>query len=116
MSKFINKKENELEILLLSLLEKGDCYAYQMVQLIDILSCGYLKFSKSAYYSTLYRLKESGFVSSKDVPYKKQVNIYYHLEDAGRTYFSKRKKEYQNKMYAISSILNWEGDGKLDEE
>ena len=68
------------EMLILSLLEKGDSYVYQISKSIKDLSDNSLSISQNTLYSATYKLENEGYISeySKKVG-KKRTRIYYKL-------------------------------------
>lgn len=85
MSAQINFKKGSVEMLLLHVLScKGDCYGYQLSQLIKKSSGGELDFPVGSLYPALYKMIDHGYISDyKQQAGKRLVRVYYHLEDAG---------------------------------
>ena len=77
-----NFKKGALEMLLLHILnEKADCYGYQLSQLIQTLSDGYLVVPEGSMYPALYKLIEKGYITDyKNKVGKRLVRVYYHIE------------------------------------
>ncbi|MCM1500129.1 MAG: PadR family transcriptional regulator [Clostridium sp.] len=59
-------------------------------------------------YPTLYRLEDKGYISSQKKQIgKRQIRIYYHIENAGREYFNALKKAYYEINHAVCNILKY---------
>lgn len=54
-----------MSLLILSLLEKGDMYGYQIVQTISESSSGRIVTQEGSLYPVLYKLQEQGMISDK---------------------------------------------------
>lgn len=108
MSAQNNFKKGTVEMLLLHILkEKGDCYGYQLSQLIKTTSDGYLIIPEGSMYPALYKLIDKGFISD----YKKQVGkrlirVYYHIENPGEERLAELLSEYYRTNESIEKVLN----------
>jgi PadR family transcriptional regulator PadR len=68
-------------MLILHLLKYGDCYGYQLAQLIEEYSDGVIQVPAGSLYPSLYRLEEQGFITEeKRQAGKRLIRSYYHLE------------------------------------
>lgn len=103
-----NFKKGSAELLILQILnEKGDCYGYEICQLIKQLSDGYLSFPEGSMYPALYKLIDNHYISD----YKKQVGkrltrVYYHIEPPGQEHLSKLLEEFRSTIDSIQKILS----------
>ncbi len=103
-----NFKKGAVEMLLLHILKsKGDCYGYQLSQLIKETSNEYLSIPEGSLYPALYKLIEKGYISD----YKKQtgkrlIRVYYHIEESGKTRLSELVEDYLATTASIKQILN----------
>ncbi|MDY2813578.1 MAG: helix-turn-helix transcriptional regulator [Dorea sp.] len=103
-----NFKKGAVEMLLLHILNsKGDCYGYQLSQLIRQTSDDYLIIPEGSLYPALYKLIEKGYISD----YKKQIGkrltrVYYHIETAGRNRLTELVEDYLATTESIKKILN----------
>lgn len=107
-----NFKKGSAEMLLLHILQqKGDCYGYEICQLIKEITDGYLSFPEGSMYPALYKLIDNQCISD----YKKQVGrrmirVYYHIEPKGEERLSELKKEYYETNLSIQKVLNFSFD------
>ncbi len=103
-------KTGSSEMLILHILsEYGDCYAYQISQLIIRLSEGQLSFPEGSLYPSFYKMMDNKYISN----YKQQigtrmVRIYYRIEPAGRLRLSELYDEYRNTIASINKILDYD--------
>ena len=105
-----NFKSGSCEMLILHILDtNGDCYAYQISQLIKELSKGIISFPEGSLYPAVYRLINNGFISD----YKKQsgkrlIRVYHHLEPKGKERLTDLLDEYYQTIQGIEGILHHE--------
>lgn len=94
------------EMLILSLLEKGDSYVYQISKSIKDLSDNCLSISQNTLYSATYKLENEGYISeySKKVG-KKRTRIYYKLEPEGKQYLNSIRENYQQVVQGVHAVL-----------
>ena len=103
-------KSGSCEMLILHILKnRGDCYAYEISQLITKLSDGKLSFPEGSLYPAFYRMIDNHFISD----YKKQtgrrmVKVYYHIEAAGEKRLEQLMSEYYNTTSSIEYILSYD--------
>lgn len=112
-----NFKKGAVEMLLLHILkEKGDCYGYELSQLINRLSDGYLVIPEGSMYPALYKLIDKGYITD----YKKQVGkrltrVYYHIETSGVERLLDLVSEYYATGRSIEKILNHDFNEEVEE-
>ena len=91
-------------MLLLHLLKtEGDCYGYQLSQLINQRSSGVLVIPEGSMYPTLYKLIDNNFITD----YKKMTRVYYHLEEAGEKRLEELVEDYLEVTEAIHKIMDF---------
>lgn len=101
-----NFKKGFLEVLVLEILSRHDCYGYEIAQIIKEESNNYISVLVSSLYPTLYKLEEQDMITS----YRKRVGqkmerVYYHLEESGYKELEEQKIAFFDTMHAISHIL-----------
>jgi len=103
-----NFKKGAVEMLLLHILNaKGDCYGYQLSQLIKEKSNGYLIIPEGSMYPALYKMIEKQYISDyKKLIGKRLVRVYYHIEPQGQLRLSELKEDYFETIKSITQILN----------
>lgn len=70
--------------LLLSILQDGESYGYQIIKKMRSLSGGHLEWSFGMLYPVLHRLEKDGFIASKwKTSGEGRLRKYYRLTEAG---------------------------------
>ena len=81
--------------IILSILEEGDCYGYQIIKKVKEISHGNLEWADGMLYPVLHKLEEKGMISS-----------YWKVSDEGR-----KRKYYtlldQGKITLTTEQENW---------
>ena len=101
----------KLDMLILSILAKHDCYGYQLTQIMKRASGGIIKSQVSSLYPILYRMINEGSITNYETTIKQnRRRVYYHLEPEGFHQLDQMLKEYQQVIGGIQSILDYSGD------
>lgn len=105
-----NFKKGSVEMLLLQLLKsEGDCYGYQLSQLINQRSNGVLVIPEGSMYPTLYKLIDNKYISDyKKTVGKRMTRVYYHLEKDGVARLNELLEDYKEVANAIDLIMNYD--------
>ncbi len=95
-------KRGTLELCVLSIVKKHDCYGYELVNRIS--ECMHI--TEGTIYPLLKRLKDNGsidsyIVESQEGPPRK----YYNITDYGRTVAEEQEKEWYQFIEGVNSIL-----------
>ena len=98
-----NFRRGSVELLILHLLSQQDYYGYEISTLIREQTDGYLNIPVGSLYPALYKLIDAGYISD----YKKQVNVYYYLEDSGHTHLQQLLEDYYATANAIQQVLKY---------
>lgn len=98
-------KRGTLELCVLSLLWRNDCYGYELVNKIS--DC--MQITEGTIYPLLKRLKDNGsidsyIVESQEGPPRK----YYNITDRGRKIKLEQEAEWRSFSSAINKILDGE--------
>lgn len=97
------------EILILSILSRGDMYGYGMIKEIEKQSMGVFKFKEGTLYPILHSLESAGVIESY---WEKGENgrkrKYYKITDHGREYVKEKHREWRTFRSAVDQVL-WEG-------
>jgi Predicted transcriptional regulators len=110
-----NFKKGSVEMLLLHILkEEGDCYGYQLSQMISSLSDGILLIPEGSLYPALYKLLDNDYISEeKRLVGKRLTRVYYHIKPSGEDRLNQLVQEYYDANNAIQKILSYtKGDTK----
>lgn len=102
----------KMEMILLKVLEKQDCYGYQITQIIKKASDGNITLAEGTMYPILYRLLDNGYITDeKKLVGKRLTRVYYHIEPKGLDYLKELSEEYFKIKNSIDNMM--EG---IDEE
>lgn len=94
------------DLLILSILENHDCYAYEITKAIRKSSDSRLSISQNTVYAATYKLKDEGMISeySKLVG-KRRTRIYYRIEEKGVQHLKKIREDYLDTTSGVDAIL-----------
>lgn len=110
-------KKATIEMLLLKLLAESDMYGYQLTQEVKKRSGGLYTILEGSMYPILYRLTDQAFISSYDKKVgKRQVRVYYHLEDSGREYLDELISDYHSFSDVITFLLDSDSESHYSKE
>lgn len=90
-----------LEMLILSIVDKGDSYGYQISQRLKDVS----GIKDSALYPVLKRLSENGCIESYDKPFQGRNRKYYRMTESGRDYYRMLAQAWNEHLQAIEQIM-----------
>lgn len=107
----INKEllKGSTQIMLLSLLSRGDMYGYQMIQELKLISGNVFELKEGTIYPLLHALEGDGAVASywKDTSEGRRRK-YYRLTDAGRLMLKDRRSEWTDYVTAVNKVIGGE--------
>lgn len=103
-------KKGSIEMLTLLMLQEGDIYAYQLIQLLQERSGGKLTVQEGSLYPLLYKMVDQGCISARDVAVetrhgRKRNRVLYHLEPAGRARLLELKAEFDQIQEGIRNVF-----------
>ncbi len=103
-------KSGSCEMLVLHILEQyGDCYAYQISQIIQQLSDNKLYFPEGSLYPAFYKMIDNHYISDyKKQVGKRRIKVYYHIEAEGKERLKYLCNEYYETNASIEKILNYD--------
>ena len=96
----------KFEMLILSILQYKDCYGYELTQIIKRLSDDVIDIKEGVLYPNLYKLVQTGYISSYDQLVNRKVRVYYHLEESGKEYLKVILREYLLWEEKIDKIIH----------
>ena len=100
-----------MDMLVLSILRKEDCYGYDIVKKIHEISDSAITIKEGTLYPIMYTLLKKEFITSRDVLVNKKVRVYYHLEQAGLDYLIRVSQEFKLNIQGVFKVLEY-GEGK----
>ncbi len=94
----------------LSLLQGGEMYGYELVKAMDERSGGAFALPEGTIYPVLYRLEEQGYVRQRTVRVGKRMDrVYYSLTEDGAAFCRALTNEYETVRTGVDRILHKEG-------
>ena len=95
------------ELLILSVLNDGESYVYDVTKQISQLSGGLLNISQNTVYTATYKLENDGLISeySKLVG-RKRTRVYYHLEENGKIYLKQLLISFATTAEGVKTLLS----------
>ncbi len=106
----IQLKRGLLEICVLTVLNRGDSYGYQIIKDVN----PHIEISESTLYPILKRLEAGELLTVYSVEYNSRLRRYYKITDIGRKKIEDFLKEWQEVMNVFHFIT--EGMGYLGDE
>jgi len=99
-----------LDMLVLSILSKHDCYGYQLTQIMKRCSDNAVDTRVSSLYPILYRMIDDGYITDYErIIKKKRKRVYYHLEEKGKEQLELMLANYAKLVNGIQCILDYDG-------
>ena len=111
-------KKGSCELLVLHILsKKGDCYGYELGQIIRNITNEYLSFPEGSMYPVLYKMIDNGYINDyKKLVGKRMTRVYYHIESSGQDRLEELTQEYLKTTQSIQSILNFDFESLQSED
>lgn len=92
--------------IVLSILQQGDNYGYQIIKEVQTISGGELNWKEGSLYPVLTKLEQNGFIRS----YKKQENgrtrKYYSIQQDGIQFLATIKNEWSSINQILANLWN----------
>ncbi len=99
--------------IMLSILDRGESYGYEIIQILHDYSEGALTWTDGTLYPVLHRLEAEGLIASSwRVSESGRRRKYYHLTDAGKRALETEKKHWLS-VHAILLKL-WSPPPRLE--
>lgn len=99
-------KKGLLEFCVLTVLERGDSYGYQIIKDIS----NHIEISESTLYPILKRMEENNNVTSYTEVYNNRLRKYFHLASKGKLYLNRFRADKKD----LISILDFIDGGEKD--
>ena len=74
----------KLDMLLLCIIAKQDCYGYEITKQIKTYSHELIDIKEGTMYPILYKLLDENYISSYEKVIDRKVRVYYHIEEKGK--------------------------------
>ncbi len=94
------------DLLVLSILSRGDRYIYGLAKSIHDFSEGKINISLNTVYTVTYKLEnEKKITQYSKLVGRKRTRVYYHIEEAGLKYLQELTEEFQNVASGYNAIM-----------
>ncbi len=95
------------DLLVLSILSRGDRYIYGLAKSIHDYSEGKINISLNTIYTVTYKLENENKISEYSrLVGRKRTRVYYHIEEAGLKYLEELTEEFQNVASGYNAIMS----------
>jgi DNA-binding PadR family transcriptional regulator len=74
----------KLDMLLLCIIAKQDCYGYEITKQIKTYSHELIDIKEGTMYPILYKLQDENYISNYEKVIDRKVRVYYHIEEKGK--------------------------------
>ncbi len=103
-----NFRRGSVELLVLYLLNQRDFYGYELSLTIKQNTDGIIDIPVGSLYPALYKLIDKGYITDyKRQTGKRQIRVYYHIEETGRKRLERLMEDYRTTSHAITSMLSY---------
>lgn len=105
-------KRGTLELCALSVVDRGDCYGYELVNRIS--KC--MEITDGTIYPLMKRLKESGLIDSYIVESSEgPPRKYYKITENGKAELNRLSEEWYEFVESINELLKGDSDNESNE-
>ena len=101
----------KMELLILTVLQKKDCYGYEIASAISKESEGLIECKEGIMYPILHRLLDEHLISCYEEVVNRKIRVYYHIEADGIVLQKELKKDFMRKFHCIGQMI-----GGLDDD
>ena len=95
-------------LLVLSLLESGDMYGYQMIEELARRSNDTFQMKEGTLYPVLKKLENGGYVTAYQAEANGRTRKYYRLTDRGRKELVREKAQWESYAHGVNSVLSFQ--------
>ena len=94
----------KLDMLLLCIIAKQDCYGYEITKQIKLYSHELIDIKEGTMYPILYKLQDENYISSYEKVIERKVRVYYHIEEKERKLLE-MINEFNNAVDGIHNVI-----------
>jgi len=92
-------------VAVMRLLDRGEKYGYELVQLLDKKSDGVLAMGQSTLYPLLYNLQAKGLIAARsETAQNGRPRKYYRLTEKGKRQLSRDRKQWEALSVAMGNL------------
>lgn len=96
-------------LLILSLLEEGDRYGYEIMRELELRSDNAFQFKEGTLYPVLHKLENNGYVESyKEKGERGRARKYYKITRNGKKQLAKEKKKWNMFSMSVNKVIGGE--------
>uniref|UniRef100_UPI002FD8BEB8 PadR family transcriptional regulator n=1 Tax=Faecalibacillus intestinalis TaxID=1982626 RepID=UPI002FD8BEB8 len=106
----------KLDMLLLCIIAKQDCYGYEITKQIKTYSHELIDIKEGTMYPILYKLQgtmypilyklqDEKYISSYEKVIDRKVRVYYHIEENGKQKLLEMINEFNNAVDGIHNVI-----------
>jgi PadR family transcriptional regulator PadR len=88
----------------LRLLQSGEKYGYELVQLLEHRSGGVLAMGQSTLYPMLYNLQAKGLIAARHTEVEGRPRKYYRLTEKGKRQLISQQKQWRSLSAAMGQL------------
>lgn len=110
------KVNRNIDLIILSILNVNDCYGYEIVKLAKEISDEAIILKEGSLYPIFYRLLKMNYISNYNKTIHNRTRVYYKIEDLGKEYLYKSRKQYKQVIQGTLAILDYGEREKEDEQ
>ena len=97
----------KLDMLLLCIIAKQDCYGYEITKQIKLYSHELIDIKEGTMYPILYKLLDENYISSYEKVIDRKVRVYYHIEEKDARKKIKKINQERAKHYLYYTNRKW---------
>ncbi len=98
-------RKGSTDFLILSLLNKGPMYGYEISQQLENRSGGYFEMKEGLLYPALHRMQEHGWLTTEWLEVDGRRRKYYTLTKAGRVELGEQSAEWKTFLEQLHLLL-----------
>lgn len=95
----------KLDILLLCIIAKQDCYGYEITKQIKTYSHELIDIKERTMYPILYKLQDAHYISSYEKVIERKIRVYYHIEEEGKEKLLEMINEFNQAVDGIHNVI-----------
>ncbi len=101
-----NLLKGNLDLILLTILERGEMYGLEIIEDANARTDGYFEFKEGSLYPALHRLTQAGLLSAtfKPSPRGNMPSRYYSLTEQGKTALHQKQQEFDRFSQVVQGL------------
>ncbi len=100
----------KFDLIILSVLQKKDSYAYEMTKLVENITQGQLIPKQGTMYPFIYKMLDEGYITSYPRTVGNKIRVYYNLEHKGKEYLKQGLEDYYNLVKSLDCLFKGDYD------